>query len=468
MKGMLVAEKYRIGPKLGEGGMGAVYEAVNTTTGRRVAVKIIAESAKALPELLARFEREARAAGAIESQHIAQVLDAGVDATTKTPFMVMEHLDGEDLRALFERLGPLAPDLALRIVTQAALGLEKAHRAGFVHRDVKPANVFLAKRDAGERVVKVLDFGVAKVRVDPLSTREGDALTRTGSLVGSPRYMSPEQARGKKTLDHRADIWGLGAVLYELLGGTTPHEDADSLGELILMLCSKPVPSVRERATWVSPQVADIVDRCLATDPNDRYASMTELVRATSALLPDGWSIQEDMLAASPEAARAEPPPPDASRARLERANTTLTSTIPPPNEQPPGEAAPKEAISAVTAEGRNRGGVVLAIASVVVVAIGLVALGVASSREERTTDPRPARVAEPSAAVAPPPATASIDIGARVEASAVPSTTASAAPRIAPKPLRPAASAPVAPATSAPTKPEVPGLVKDTSEFGR
>src|SRR4051794_6908329 len=197
--------------------MGSVYEAEHTATGRRVAVKVItAADLTRDSTVVTRFQREARAAGAIDTQHITQVLDAGVDSADGRPFLVMEYMTGEDLQHVIKRIGPLSPDVALRVVAQACLGLQKAHEAHVVHRDIKPANLFLAKRDAGEIIVKLLDFGIAKVKMEQAQGNADDAgLTKTGSMIGSPLYMSPEQARGDvKNIDHRTDIWSMGIVLY--------------------------------------------------------------------------------------------------------------------------------------------------------------------------------------------------------------------------------------------------------------
>ena len=231
--------------------MGSVYEAEHTSTGRRVAVKVISTGDLTRDEaLIGRFQREARAAGAIDTQYITQVLDAGVDRESNLPFLVMEYLSGEDLSVLLKRLGPVAPDLALRVVAQACLGLQKAHDAGVVHRDIKPANLFLAKRDAGEVIIKLLDFGIAKVKMDQAQDAETAALTRTGSMLGSPLYMSPEQARGNnKDIDHRADIWSLGVVLYQALAGKTPWNDITALGQLILAICQDTPASVQVHAS---------------------------------------------------------------------------------------------------------------------------------------------------------------------------------------------------------------------------
>ncbi len=302
----LVGGKYQIVRQLGEGGMGAVYEGRHTGTGRRVAVKVIAGAALAKnAEVVSRFQREAMASGAIESQYIAQILDTGVDEATGNPYTVMELLSGEDLSQAVQRLGPLAPDVALRVVAQACLGLKKAHEAGVVHRDIKPANLYLAKREEGDVVVKLLDFGIAKVRAEPGSVAEVGALTRTGAMLGSPLYMSPEQARGLKDIDHRTDIWSLGVVLYEALAGATPNADVDTVGELILRICSAPPRHLQEVAPWVPPAAAEIVHRALTLEPSGRFGTAAEMLDAIRAQLPTGLVLSESMFTAMSPQARA-------------------------------------------------------------------------------------------------------------------------------------------------------------------
>jgi serine/threonine-protein kinase len=221
----ILGDKYLIVRRIGSGGMGIVYEATQLDTGQPVAVKVIHASLIALDDdgsMMTRFAREAKTAGEIDSPHIARVLDVGTDPESGCPFMVMEYLVGEDAHDLFERLGPVSPGLALRIVAQACEGLRKAHAAGVVHRDIKPANLFLARGEEGERVVKLLDFGVAKVQEDASESGAQEGLTQTGSMLGSPMYMSPEQARSAREVDHRSDIWSMGMVLYRALAGRTP------------------------------------------------------------------------------------------------------------------------------------------------------------------------------------------------------------------------------------------------------
>ena len=295
--GHTIGGKYSIVRQLGEGGMGAVYEARHLGTGRRVAVKVITGELAGDAKLVERFEQEARAAGAIESEHIAQVLDVGLDGPSGAPFLAMEFLEGEDVQQLLARLGPVPADLALRIGVQACLGLEKAHAQGIVHRDIKPANLFLAVRDGGELRVKVLDFGIAKVTANELGDAEKKApLTRMGMLLGSPLYMSPEQARGSRDIDQRTDLWSLGIVLYQALTGRTPLQDVASVGDFIMSVCSLPVTPVRTYGAWVDPAVAQAVERALALDPRQRYQSAAEMREALSAFLPQGSSIRASML----------------------------------------------------------------------------------------------------------------------------------------------------------------------------
>jgi serine/threonine-protein kinase len=308
--GQTIDGKYLVQKLLGEGGMGSVYEAEHNATGRRCAIKVI--SSKELindANVVSRFQREARAAGAIDTQYITQVLDAGVDRESGLPFLAMEYMDGEDLQAFLKKVGPVAYDLALRVTAQACLGLQKAHDANVVHRDMKPHNLFLAKRDAGEVVIKLLDFGIAKVKMEQAQDTEGGGLTKTGNLLGSPLYVSPEQARGKRQIDHRTDVWSLGAVMYQMLSGRTPYEHASALGELILMICTEPTPPLQDYAPWVPPEVAAIVHKCLQKDPEDRYASAKELFEACRAMLPNGWTLHEDMFVSLEESQRLQHAP---------------------------------------------------------------------------------------------------------------------------------------------------------------
>ncbi len=335
--GTTLDNRYEISRVIGAGGMGAVYEAHHVGTGRRVAVKVISTGDLSKDAaLVGRFQREAKAAGAVDTQHICQVIDTGTDPTNGFPYMVMEYMVGEDVQQLLRRVGPVHSDLALRIVAQACIALSKAHEAGVVHRDIKPANLFLAKGDAGAVIVKLLDFGIAKVKMEHASETGDAGLTRTGTMLGSPLYMSPEQARGVKTIDHRADIWSLGVVLYELLSGRTPYHHIDALGELIIAICSEPPRPVQDFASWVTPEIAAVVHKALKAQPAERFQTAGEMLEAIKPLLTHGHQIEEPMLVSLSEtqrqivAKRLTMPPPPAAAPSIPPPEVAAHS-IPPP-----------------------------------------------------------------------------------------------------------------------------------------
>jgi serine/threonine protein kinase len=304
----LIGGRYRTEEKLGAGGMGTVYAATDTVNGARVAVKVVSTQVVENEILLSRFEREVRAVRALETPHVVRVFDAGRDATSGLPFFVMEVLEGDDVAHVIKRLRPLRPDLALRIGVQACAGLEVAHAARIVHRDIKPSNLFLAKgASPGERIVKILDFGIAKLVPEPGEAQQSGeltSLTETGSMLGSPLYMAPEQARGHKNIDVRADIWSLGVVMYQALTGRTPHPYTDALGELIIAICTEPATRIEQLAPWVPKHVADVVHRALEISPAARYQTTNEMRAALHSCLPHGTAIHESMLVTLPESER--------------------------------------------------------------------------------------------------------------------------------------------------------------------
>lgn len=315
MIGRTLDGKYLVIRRLGEGGMGAVYEARDVRSERLVAIKVIS-SARSMtdPVILSRFKREALAASSVDAEHTVRVLDFGVDETDGDPFMVMELLRGEDLESLVLRSTPIDPDPALRIAAQVCVALDRAHQAHVVHRDIKPANIFLAEA-GGELIVKILDFGIAKLMTDPTDATEATRLTRTGALIGSPRYMSPEQAQGLKGIDERTDLWSLGVVMYELLSGRTPYRGLETVGQLIAAICKSAPPPVEQFAPWISPEIAAIVHRLLRVDPNERFPSAKAVLEAIRPLLQDGTSIEQSMLlpasqrmAVAPSVSFAPPP----------------------------------------------------------------------------------------------------------------------------------------------------------------
>lgn len=296
MQEVLVGGKYRLLRELGRGGMGSVHEAIHIATGKRLAVKLMIpprEQGEDSERVLARFQREAMAAGSVDTQHVVQIFDAGPHE--EGAYIAMEMLRGEDVKQLIARLGPLRPRLALTIVAQACLGLEPAHRAGVVHRDLKPGNLFLSRTESGEHIVKVLDFGIAKVRGEPIDGDSG-TLTQTGTLLGSPHYMSPEQAKGLKTIDARSDIWSMGAVLFKCLTGRTPFDEHSNIGRIIVAICCEEPAEIQSRAPWVPPELAALVHRALGKEPEHRFQSARELLEAIRDIDPDTLRITDDML----------------------------------------------------------------------------------------------------------------------------------------------------------------------------
>jgi serine/threonine-protein kinase len=273
----VVGEKYRIERVLGAGGMGIVVAATHLTLQRTVALKFLRRERLQARRDLARFLREARFAARMTGPHVARILDAGTlrAGGADAPYIALEYLDGVDLARLLARCRRLPPATIAAIVSQACEALAEAHALGIVHRDVKPANLFLIPSGNG-LAVKVLDFGVAKWRSDP------DALlTTTESVVGSPAYMAPEQMRQSRAVDERSDLWSLGVILHEAVAGRLPFE-APAYADLCLRVLLDPVPPLPEDA-GTPPGFEAVVRRCLEKEPERRFASAGEL---RDALLP--------------------------------------------------------------------------------------------------------------------------------------------------------------------------------------
>lgn len=276
--GATVAGKYRIRRVVGGGSMGLVCEAEHLEIGKRVAIKLIDASLVGMSDVAMRFRQEARATSLVESHHIVQVFDVGTDEQLGL-YQVMEYLTGEDLARRLARDKLVPPDTAVRIAVQAGRGLAKANEAGVVHRDLKPANIFLCEAEDDPPLVKILDFGISKI-VD--SARAGSAqglqLTRDGMVVGTPQYMSPEQAQGL-AVDERTDVWSLGLVLYEMLAGRPAYRELPTYEQFIIHLVSKPPDPLRESAPWVPGDLAKVVHEAVEHDLSKRVPSCAELVR---------------------------------------------------------------------------------------------------------------------------------------------------------------------------------------------
>ena len=280
VEGSELANKYRVLRLLGEGGMATVFEGEHMRLGQRVAIKVLHEDLMGNVELIARFEREGRALSKLKSRHVVRVFD--VDETpTGRPFLVMERLEGSDLDQEIAARGPLPIGEAVGYVIQACSAMAEAHAVGVVHRDLKPSNLFLTN-EGGTRIVKVLDFGIATDALPDQAKR----LTRTESVMGTPVYMAPEQFRRTRDVDGRADIWALGATLYEMLTGKPPFSGtASTIGVAVV---NDDYPPVEDARPDVPSELRAVIARTLEKDPAKRYPTMNDLA---DALAPFGDTV---------------------------------------------------------------------------------------------------------------------------------------------------------------------------------
>jgi serine/threonine protein kinase len=273
--GTLVAGKLRVVRLLGTGGMGAVYEVEHELTKHRRALKLLHARYKIYPELIQRFLREASAAGRIGNPHIAETFDAG-ELESGDPYLVMELLKGDTLADLLRRKQRLTVSEAAELVRQACTGVQAAHDAGIVHRDLKPENLFVTERDH-RPFVKILDFGISKF--DPHLTGGEMSTTREGTSLGTPLYMPPEQVRGDKRVDARADVYALGVILYECVTGRRPYE-AETLAHLAVLIHEGHAEPLLKLRPDAPPSFAEIVHRAMANKPELRFATARELADA--------------------------------------------------------------------------------------------------------------------------------------------------------------------------------------------
>jgi len=281
LPGQILADKYRIIRQIGQGGMGAVFEGENARIRRRVAIKTLHAAVSTKSDVIQRFEREAQAAGRIGSEHIVEVLDMG-ELPDQSRFMVMEFLEGQTLGERIVKQGRIPPRDVIPIMDQLLLGLEAAHKAEIIHRDLKPANIFLsAGRGPRADFVKILDFGVSKFNV---LNNEEMSMTRTGAVVGTPYYMSPEQAKGARNIDQRADIYSVGVILYEAITGQVPF-NAETFNELIFKIALESPPPPEQFVPNLDPAFSGIMKRAMAREVDARFQSAGEL---RDALL--GWA----------------------------------------------------------------------------------------------------------------------------------------------------------------------------------
>ena len=416
--GLVVAGKFQLVRPLARGGMGAVWVARHLQLGMLIAVKFIDAAAAAAPEARSRFEREAQAAVRIQSPHVVGILDHGVDG--ETPYIAMDLLEGEDLGRRLKRLGRLPPVVAAGLLDQIAMGLQRAHEAGIVHRDLKPANIFLAVDD-GEDLVKILDFGIAKWFRDG----EGASVTRTGELVGSPDYMSPEQVRGSRDVGPQADLWSLGVIFFRAVTGKVPFK-GETVGDLLVRICSDPIPLPSRIAPDLTPQIDAFFARALARDRAQRFRSAIEMAAAFRAAIreaagpPGDWAT----IAGQDPGAAFLPAPGAGQDARFALKWSVVGET---PGDRPPvsspgaagsvrtgiGAGAPVRVVAGPAGKRSFPWDLVMAGVALLLI-VGIAAWIQASRTSGSPTDVQPAAAAQeqrtPPAVVAPPPPVSEAD----------------------------------------------------------
>ena len=284
-EGQILEGKYRIIRRIGEGGMGVVYEAEHTDLHLRVAIKVLHPAESFDPNMIARFKAEARSAASIRHANVVEVTDFGLTEEQR-PFFVMEYLAGESLADRLDRRGALSERECVEIADQILSGLGSAHKRGIVHRDLKPENVLLTTRDDGREVVKLLDFGIAKIvggtTSHNLSLDEGRPKTLQGVVLGTPGYMAPETVTGRTPADQRSDIFAVGILIFEMIVGRRPFT-GETPHEIMMATATKPVP----RPTAIRPGISESMERlvltALAKDPSDRFQNTEEFVRHLTA-----------------------------------------------------------------------------------------------------------------------------------------------------------------------------------------
>ena len=435
--GTLLAGKFRIERLLGAGAMGAVYAIEHELTHHKRALKLLHPDVVQVPDIVRRFLAEASAAGRAGSPHLVETFDAGT-LPTGEPYVVMEMLTGETLGAVLERTHRLDPAYAAEFVAQAAEGIEAAHRAGIIHRDLKPENLFVTERE-GRPFIKILDFGVSK-----FATTEQAPLgaTRTGTIVGSPSYMSPEQIVGDPDIDARTDVFALGVVLYQCVSGALPFE-APTLHALTLRLLTGDLTPLETLMPGLPPAILEVVRRALSKERAGRYPTAQALADALAPL-----RSSQPMAFASPSVVRASPAAPN------EAMQASFAATAVAPSQGVIGTSSQNWSSSGAIPR-KSRWPLAIALAATLLGAIGAVV--VVRTHAPATPPPQPTIAATP--ATAPPPPTITLappEPSHAPEVTLAPAPSATHAPVARPvasnrSPSVPGSSAPATPATTAP-----------------
>jgi serine/threonine-protein kinase len=301
-EGEIVGGRYRIERYLGGGGMAAVYKATHEGLDQPVALKVVSRAVRELPGCSARFIREARAATKLKGEHIVRVFDVGT-TDQGTPYFAMELLEGKDLNELLESGTKPSVEEAIDYILQAAEALAEVHGLGIVHRDLKPANLFVTRGADGRPCLKLIDFGISRID-QPLSPKDALSLTSPDVVMGSPRYMPPEQMESAAAADTRSDIWGLGAILYELLCGDAPF-DGESLMAIYASVVRSPPPLPSSINPAVPAELDAVILKCLSVDPAGRFADVAELANALAPIGDERAPMRAEAIARVLEASRA-------------------------------------------------------------------------------------------------------------------------------------------------------------------
>jgi len=476
-QGAVLVGKYRLEEVIGYGGMGSVWSATHLGLSQQIALKLVSSTFARSTDALRRFDNEAKAAAKIKSRHVPQVYDNGV-LEDGTPYLAMELLHGETLFTRVHRGGPVPLPEGVAILEQCCRALGRAHSLGIIHRDVKPENIFLAHSvDDDNYIAKILDFGIAKMTA--LDAGE-QSTTRTGSLLGTPMYMSPEQARGLRTIDFRTDLYSLGLVSYMMFTGNVAF-GGETLGELLLQICAQPLPSLIGSARWLPPPMEDWFQKACAREPDHRYPNaqaFVEALRIAAGLSSPADHSGSHMPQITPYGAR--PPGP----MELRQAPTTSEATVPNQPQPPPASPALRSTTGAAVetfdggaaagvpaGRGRLVGAVAMGIIGLVVSVVGVTVFVHRRDASSATTAPAAApaaSTASTASAISVVPLDTSVPSAAPTTSDAL--ATASARPPPGQVGWQPPAKAPVAtgvfvpaaplPKPPTPAKPNKPGTV--------